>query len=669
MNDSLRIALTALALAACDSPPPAGPVHIPLAAGCEMLDPEECLLPWPSSQFLEARATRTDLGVVIPMDSMPVNTAGTHLDPATWNRWDGFSAMTSMMARFEGPIDEGMSGLPTWRDPGASLSNDSPTLLLDVTSGTPVRIAHFAETEARAAGESRTTFYIRPAARLEEDHTYVVAIRDLRAPDGTPVVADPPFAALRDELPTDSPAFEARREGFEREVFDMLDPGISRSELLLAWTFHTASGETAWGDLTSMNEQAQAVVQAGDLRCEIGESRSRPDVPSSVRQVSGYIDVPYFLADPGSSADLVDVEDTTYGLARDANGAPLLSGTRRFTFLAYIPAAAIGAPARSMPIMVYGHGLWGSHDNVLDPGPEGDWSFFAADLAQRAGVIVVATNFLGMTVDDRLPVGEVLRDRIDAFPNVVDRLLQGAVATLVVGEVFAQQCFDDEALLVEGVDVIDRDPHHIVYDGDSLGGIVAPTLAALSPNMHRYAMGVGGISYPIMIPRSTHYGDVELFLRQPFPRPVDRQLLMVMFAQHWDRFEGATFAPHVFADRFDVDSPVPQVLYQVGVNDRETPQVAGDIAGRTLGLPVLSCSDAMPYDMPVVDGADETQRGAWIAFDQGGVAVPDGPSAPRATPAGTPNVHELVRRDPCAQQQVATFLRTGVVACPDPACM
>ena len=86
-----------LALAACsdDSDEPlVAPIDLPTANDdrCEILDADNCLMPWPSAVFTVAddsmpSGRRVDLAI----DSMPVNKQGVPVNPAEWNRNDGFS--------------------------------------------------------------------------------------------------------------------------------------------------------------------------------------------------------------------------------------------------------------------------------------------------------------------------------------------------------------------------------------------------------------------------------------------------------------------------------------------------------------------------------------------------------------------------------------------------
>ena len=63
--------------------------------------------------------TRTGFRVELPAALMPINTGGQAVDPAPWNRWDGFSPMATLLAEFPAVVDP--APLPSWHDPGASL--------------------------------------------------------------------------------------------------------------------------------------------------------------------------------------------------------------------------------------------------------------------------------------------------------------------------------------------------------------------------------------------------------------------------------------------------------------------------------------------------------------------------------------------------------------------
>nr|MCU0672107.1 hypothetical protein [Myxococcota bacterium] len=128
---------------------------------CENLDPTHCLMPYPSSRFLAADDdTATGFRVAIPTEALPLNQFEEPADPNTWNRFDGFSPATSLIAGFEGKIDP--TNLPAYDRIAESLGESSPTILIDAETGE--RVAHFAEIdEWYNADPDTTTFYVRPA--------------------------------------------------------------------------------------------------------------------------------------------------------------------------------------------------------------------------------------------------------------------------------------------------------------------------------------------------------------------------------------------------------------------------------------------------------------------------------------------------------------------------
>lgn len=151
---------------------------------CENLNPGSCLLPWPSSRYLvEDATTATGYRISIPMDATPTSRRGPHVDPSIFDRFDGFSPLTTMMTVFDGRIDT--SSLASELAIADSLLDSSPTVLLDAETGE--RVPHFAEIdEWPSVDPQHAPFYIRPAARLRENARYIVAIRRLVHEDGSP---------------------------------------------------------------------------------------------------------------------------------------------------------------------------------------------------------------------------------------------------------------------------------------------------------------------------------------------------------------------------------------------------------------------------------------------------------------------------------------------------
>jgi hypothetical protein len=582
--------------------------------GCTGLDGEACLLPWPSSAFLVSDpATRTGFRVSIPAASMPLNDQDDHLDPAAWNSWDGFSPMTTLIAEFTSVIDP--APLAGWHDPGASLTVDSPTVVIDVDSGE--RIAHFAEIEdSPQVAAGHTTLYVRPAARLKDNHHYAVGIRGLRTKDGAPVAPSAEFAALRDGRESKIDA-----GWYQRDVFAPLaKAGVDRASLLLAWDFRTASGQTAWGDVVAMRDDAMAMAGAAGLGCMVSSSVEDPTDNLILRRINGTITVPNFL-------------DGTR-IARDAAGRPKIVGTTQAPFIALIPRSA-GAKA---PIWIYGHGLFSQRDEILRD--------FARETASLGKAVIAATDFTGLSgAEESTAIGAFLDPR--TFPDIIDPLRQSYMNTLLLPRTLAGACAELPEFQVGGAAIIDG--AQAAYFGNSMGGTLGTSLAALSPDMTHFGLGVAGMDLPVQMPRNYAWPRIEGLFKVSWPRRIDRDLIVVMSAHYWD-YVDSSLGPHVLADRLP-GSGSPQVLMQIGLYDTDVVNVSSELAARTLGLPELSPTSDPAWGL---SANAAPQQNALVVYDEGAAPITDG-----TIPTPENGVHEKVRLDPRAQQQLATFLLGG----------
>ena len=605
--------LAALVVAGCGAPTRLAP-PCTLSTG---LDGEHCLLPWPSSRFLITDPTTpTGFRLALPIDAMPRNHDRVPVDPSPWNRADGFSPMTTLMAEIGSTIDA--SSLPTWHDPGASLAASSPTVIVDADTG--VRVAHFAEIEGSpevAAG--RTTLYLRPAARLAESHHYVVAIRGLRDRGGAPIAPGAQFAALRAGV-----GGTGEQAEFEHDVFAPLAAaGVARADLLLAWDFRTASGPVAWGDAVAMRDAAIAAAGPSGLGCTVTDVVEDPDDALVLRKVSGTITVPNFL--DASSATLLR-----------EGGRPAIRGTRQAAFVAIIPRTATAAA----PLWVYGHGLFSNRDEVTRD--------FVRATASRARAIVVATDFIGLTSDDATDVVAAVLD-MSRFQTLMDRLRQGLIDTLLLPRTVAGACAAQPAFQIDGRPIPSRTDFD--YLGNSMGGTLGVAIAALSPDIARYALGVGGADFSIMMPRTTRWPELQAFFASGYPTRLDRDLLIVMAQQQWELAEASAFAPHVLANVLPGGQPA-RVLFQIGLNDADTSNVASELAARTLGIGELAPT---AHHVWGVSSITAPQTSACVYYDFGAAPLPDSTLPPPAENG----VHEALRRDPRAQRQIAAFLYDG----------
>lgn len=615
----------------------------PARPPCDDLLDDYCAMPFPSTHFLEEDgSTATGYRMALPAEAMPRNGDGEPVDTDWYRRFDGFSPMTSLITFFPGEIDDG--NLVGEDRIEASLEDGSPTILLDAETGE--RVAHFAELDKVDLPDfpedpTRRSLYMRPAARLEEGKRYVAAIRGLRLVDGTELAPTAYFEALRDggAGPGDR-AFRRRQRRFEDEVFPVLTAaGVDRSELLVAWDFVTASGETIWGPMVDLRDRALAWLEDNGAQCTVTSvEESTPEDNENVwRRIEGTFRVPLYMtsAEPGAA------------LARDEDGAIVQNGTAEAPFLVIVPhsvregVAADGADGQAR-LLHYNHGQFGSRSEA--------GSSWQRSFAQRYGFVNLATDMWGMSSPDQGGTAvPALLDWGEAF-RLGERLHQGVINNLLSVRSFRQVggCQELAELMVDGTSVIGDE---VYYLGISQGAIFGPTIAALSTEVERYVVNVGGISYPMLIRRSANFAALETLFAIGYEDKIDRDFLLVLAASMFDVAEGSTYAPHVIRDPLPGSMP-KRMLSTVALDDPQVSNAISHVAARTTGLPLLVPSPFIPYGLSTTEGPADSAYQIW---DLGAPPIPPGTVLPMAAPGRDQDPHEQHRRLTASERQWDAF--------------
>ncbi len=631
-------------------PPDAGPAY---PSQCENINPADCLLPWPSSFFMtDDSSTATGRRIDIAMDATPVNARHRHVDPAQLNRFDGFSPDPVIMTAYPGEVDPATLNDENAID--ATLDAGSTTLLIDAESGDLV--PHFAELDTWPETDpAHAPLYIRPAVRLAEGHRYVVAVKGVQYTDGSAVEASTYFAALRDGTPLEGSDVEDRRAHFE-DIFSILDgAGVTRSDVIEAWDFETASGEMLWGDLIAMRDDALGSGTAGDfgratergLGCTVTNVHEGADADANIyRWVEGTVTVPLYL----NGTDPTSIDESS--LHRGSDGTPTANGTAEVPFLAQIPVslatdvAAGGAPGR---LEVYGHGLFGSAGEI-----QSGWH---RDHQNRLKVVSVAVDWWGMSGDD---VGRVTTSLLDfsSFYTTGERLQQGVINFMVLARSFKGVCSELPEMQVDLDDgsgtapAIDTSAAY--YYGNSQGGIMGGVVAGVAVDIERFALGVGGMSYPLLIKRSGDWRTFDALMSSGYRDPFIRNLLLSTSSNLWDVAEPATYAPHLIHDPLP-NTPAKHILLQIGIGDSQVPNVGSALEARTIGMPYVTPSPWDPWGLdsttaPPADGS--TLDSALVIYH-----IPGADMLPAGTrdPSADSPAHEGVRRSTAAMDQIDAF--------------
>lgn len=639
--------------------PDGGPEGIIVQEGCDNSQTLRCFLPWPSSVFLaEDPSSETGFRVDVPDEGLPLNQYGEIIDRAEpWENFDGFSPSGSLLAGFWGKVDD--TPLSDEDHIPETLETSSQTLLIDAETGELV--AHFAEVDKWRNDDDRTTsLYMRPATRLQENHRYVAAIKTgLSLEDGSPVEPSEFFRALRDGTGMDEPAVEARRPAME-EIFGFVeDLGVDRSELLLAWDFHTASGDSIRGDMLTMWDDAKAKWEAGTDgigTCTV-ESVEMDVNDTLWKRIRGTYTVPNYMTGVGGGV-----------LAnRDAEGNVAYNGAVEAPFEIAIPPSvrdrvmAGEGPGRGM---MHGHGLLGAANQTSSGGVR-----VLLDYAEMVGF---GTDYWGLSESDLSAIVTEIMPNFGNFDQLGERLMQGTLNSLILMKTFAPggSCAELEEMMidVDGEMRPTMNAEELYYYGISQGGIMGGTLAALSDTIDRYILQVGAISYSTMVRRSKDFGVYEGIMNIWYPDKIDRDWLVVSTQNTWSLAEPAAFAPHILGEALPgVDNSGRRILYQTSRFDTEVPNVASDIAARTMGIGAFDSSVYEPWNVDLI--TEETAENAYVIYHLSEVEP-----LPKGTidVQGDNNAHGHLRYQPEVLDQIDEFSQPdGLIrdTCPDNSCL
>ena len=622
-----------LVLAACSSD-----VALPMKSSCNPLGANHCMTPWPSSVFeVDDATSATGRRLAIPAGTLPTNVDGVTVDPTQWNWADGFSPAAPIVLSFPGGVS--ITGLPALDNMDPSLAADSPTVILDMTTGQ--RVAHWAEVDSQATDTlDSQAFWLRPAMRLEGGHRYAVAItKNVMSASGDPLEPTPGFAALRDGKTTDHALLEKDRARLEETLEALDNAGFPKSDLVVAWDFTVASDDFIHRETAAARDRALAALQTHTINFTIQTDQPIDDGSVIKRRITGTLDAPLFLTNGGSLAT-----DTT--IARDADNLPALQGFYQIPFTAIVPACAYTANA-PVPMVMYGHGLLGDSTETAD----GVQQTTSAQLC----MIFVGTDMKGMSQNDTAYVARVLNEASHA-DQVFEVLEQGIANHVTLAQAmrttFATSLFVDAA---NGGKQL-ADPTRVYYYGLSQGGILGTSVMAYEPTITRAVLGVGAANYSLLLDRSADWPQYRIILQGGYPDALDDELVISLCQMRWDKTEGSGIVNSVQAGTA-TGVPPKQILMQVALSDDQVPNVGSWWQARSMNIPVMGPSPTVPWGLTMM--AAPLANGSALVIEDGG--APPAPLTNTPAPTQDPSMHDLTRNQPASRRQMADFYSTGQI--------
>jgi hypothetical protein len=554
-----------------------------IPADCEILSDKNCLLPFPSDFHTRPDSTTgTQLRIDLPAGQLP-NVDGVTLDPTEWNRNDGWSPSTPILAFVPG-LDPTKTALPSEGDIEFSTTSESATVIVDLTSGQLV--PHWAEMDSRAQNPDERLLILRPAQSLTETHQFAVAFRNLIGTDGAPLAAPITFQAIRDNNDTGDPRIEERQREFNIAFPKMAAAGVAREGLYLAWTFTVASPESLAGRMLSMRDDAFGKIAGTAPEFDIVEVDTS-DVEQGIgRIVRGTFEVPLYLDDGGAPGSRM-----TYS---PLNGQPIATGTYTANFVCVLPEEGL-ENGEAIPV-VYGHGLLGSAEEVT--------STQVQHTAATNNAVYCGTDMIGMSREDVGNAGAALSD-INQFPSIPDRLQQGMLNTLFLARLLMSAeglGGTEEFQTTSGANMLNNDETY--YDGNSQGAIVGGAVTAVSTEWTKAVLGVGGMNYSTLLNRSVDFDEYFAVMRANYPDPLQQQIIFGVLQMLWDRGETSGYVQHL-TDRAYDRTPRHQVLMTVAFGDHQVAPITADNIARTLNIPIYR--PTLPDDVQPMLGVTTPQ--------------------------------------------------------------
>jgi hypothetical protein len=661
-------AVTAAALAVLAAGPGSALAKAP-AASCQPYSGTPCLFPFPDNRLTRAdRSSATKLRVHLPAAAMPVNTKGVRINPAAWNRNDGFSPGSAIIVHVPGldnPAALKRTGVAPITNLAQSLATRQPVVLIDQATGKRQLI--WAELDVLAKRPGATDLLIHPAKLLSEGHTFVVALRNLRTKSGRLIRAPKWFAVLRDggTLPR---AERPPRARYARIFTALRRAGVARNTSLYeAWNFTVGSRQGLTGRMLAIRNNAFAQLGDTNLADSVDSGHApafavtdtKPVVSptgAALTQVDGTFQVPCYLIACGPST----APGFHYGSSKpDATPTQIPGKVATTNFECVVPATATAlTPAR---ISLYGHGLLGSAGEVTSASVEA--------LASGHNIVICSTDFWGLANGD---VGNdaAALGNLNLFSAVTDRLQQGALNMLYLGRVMLNPggLASNPAFQQLGRPVIETSD--LYYDGNSQGGIEGGMLTALSPDFRHAVLGVTGIDYAnVLVQRSTDFAPFGKVLYAAYSDPSLDPLLLDLMQQLWDRGEPDGYAEQMTTHPLP-GTPSHQVLMQIAYGDHQVSMYAAAIEARTVGAsayqPALDLNTNRARDRHLFDRLPAIRS---FPFNGSAIEIWDsGPGHTQPPPlTNTPPVtastgnqqdpHEDPRATPAAQQQMSDFLQ------------
>ena len=412
---------------------------------CDNTNPDHCLLPFPSSAFLDPDSlTTTGYRLDIDGQAIPDSASAPSEDFHMLDYKDGHSPSTQIFTTFSSLPD--ISGMASQDSIHLSSLPDHNSLLLNMDTGQITE--HWVEISSRTQEDEPILVHVRSLGGLDHNTQYAVAFRGLSDENGDPIEPFPGFKALRDGLVTDNQQIESLRSGYENMFTSLTEIGYERQDLTSAWWFHTASTQSITGDIISMRNDATQRLGEHGIGCNVKSViENYAEDNTTLRRISGTITTPHYL-------------QSTYpptAMTRSEDGTPRFNFLTEVVFTVTIPKSAADS-SQPAPLVVLGHGFLGNGEGMVS-GFRG-W-------ANDSGVATIGTDFKGWSSDGDFGAVTFGLMNVNYLQHQSERLQQSVINHLAMVTTIKGVCSDLPEFYHNGINLVDTTD--IDYMGVSLG--------------------------------------------------------------------------------------------------------------------------------------------------------------------------------------------------------
>jgi hypothetical protein len=332
-------------------------------------------------------------------------------------------------------------------------------------------------------------------------------------------------------------------------------------------------------------------------------------------------------------------------------------GTFHAEFRCLIPASAVGAGGTVNPgrALVYGHGLLGGTNEI-----EG-----FAPFINQYDMVICATPEIGMASDDVPNIVRTITD-FSTFGSIPDRLQQGLLNMQFLARLMKDpRGFGaNPAFQVGTPSASPLVPNEVFYNGNSQGGIFGGAATAISKEWTRAVLGVPGMNYSVLLPRSVDFDPFLAILKQTYPDQSRYTLGVAMNQILWDRGDPNGYAQHMISDPYP-GTPNHQVMMIEAFGDHQVANISTETEARTIGAfvrqPAIASgrsNDVTPmWDIPAVPSSPFA--GSVLELWDFGTPAPPIESVPPRPPQFGDDPHGAARNVPEVRDQVSQFLQVG----------